>query len=171
MRVKDEVMELLRQGDSEGLERLVGETPAAVRFLQGRLWDANPEIRSEAAVALGAAAAVHPDLGRELLRQALWALNDESATNGAYVLPAIGEIGRRAPELAAPFVGPMTAYLWDDGLRRGILEALCRIAEVAPELIDDVRDRLLAVGDTDNPGERACLDSLLAVNRESADGE
>jgi hypothetical protein len=171
MRVKDEVMELLRQGDSEGLERLVGETPAAVRFLQGRLWDANPEIRSEAAVALGAAAAVHPDLGRELLRQALWALNDESATNGAYVLPAIGEIGRRAPELATPFVGPMTAYLWDDGLRRGILEALCRIAEVAPELIDDVRDRLLAVGDTDNPGERACLDSLLAVNRESADGE
>ncbi len=164
-------MELLQQGDSEGLERLVGETPAAVRFLQGRLWDTDPEIRSEAAAAIGAAAAVHPDLGRELLRQALWALNDESATNGAYVLPAIGEIGRRAPELAAPFVGPMTAYLWDDGLRRGILEALCRIAEVAPELIDDVRDRLLAVGDMDDPGERACFDSLLAVNRESADGE
>jgi hypothetical protein len=171
MRLKEEVMELLQQGDSEGLERMVVETPAAVRFLQGRLWDANSEIRSEAATALGAAAAAHPDLGRELLRQALWALNDESATNGAPMLPAIGEIGRRAPDLAAPFIGPMTAYLWDDGLRRGILEALCRIAEVAPELIDDVRDRLLAVGDMDDPGERACLDSLLAVNRESADGE
>jgi hypothetical protein len=171
MRVKDEVMELLRQGDSEGLERLVGETPAAVRFLQGRLWDTDPEIRSEAAVALGAAAAAHPDLGRELLRQALWALNDESATNGAYVLPAIGEIGRRAPELAAPFVGPMTGYLWDDGLRHGILEALCRMNETAPELIDDVRDRLLAVGETDDTGEQECLDTLLAVDRESADGE
>ena len=164
-------MELLRQGDSEGLERLVGETPAAVRFLQGRLWDADPEIRSEAAVALGAAAAAHPDLGRELLRQALWALNDESATNGAYVLPAIGEIGRRAPDLAAPFVGPMAGYLWDDGLRQGILEALCRINETAPELIDDVRDRLLAVGETDDTGEQECLDTLLTVDRESADGE
>jgi hypothetical protein len=171
MRLKDEVMELLRQGDSEGLERMVGETPAAVRFLQGRLWDADPEIRSEAAVALGAAAVAHPGLGRELLRQALWALNDESATNGAYVLPAIGEIGRRAPDLAAPFVGPMAGYLWDDGLRQGILEALCRMNETAPELIDDVRDRLLAVGETDDTGEQECLDTLLAEDRESEDGE
>jgi hypothetical protein len=171
MRIKDEVMELLQQGDSEGLERMVGETPTAVRFLQGRLWDTDPEIRSEAAVALGAAAEAHPDLGRELLRQALWALNDESATNGAYVLPAIGEIGWRTPELAAPFIGPMTAYLWDDGLRRGILEALCRIVEVAPELIDKVRDRLLAVGEADDTGEQECLDTLLAVNRERVNGE
>ena len=86
-------MELLRQGDSEGLERMVGENPAAIRFLQGRLWDLDPEIRSRAAIALGAAGAAHPDLGRELLRQALWALNDESATNGAYMTAAIGEIG------------------------------------------------------------------------------
>ena len=49
MRLKEEVMEMLRQGDSEGLERMVGENPAAIRFLQGRLWDADPEIRSRAA--------------------------------------------------------------------------------------------------------------------------
>ena len=164
-------MELLRQGDSEGLERMVVDTPAAIRFLKGRLWDADRKIRSEAATALGAAAAAHPDLGRELLRQALWALNDESATNGAPMLPAIGEIGRRAPDLAAPFVGPMTAYLWDDGLRRGILEALCCMNETAPGLVEGVRDRLLAISDTDDPGERACLESLLAVNREGVDGE
>ena len=164
-------MELLQQGDSEGLERMVVDNPAAVRFLQGRLWDADSEIRREAATALGAAAAAHPDLGLELLRQALWALNDESATNGAYVLPAIGEIGRRAPDLVAPFVGPMTGYLWDDGLRHGILEALCRMNETAPELVEGVRDRLLAIRDTDDPGERASLESLLAVNREGVDGE
>lgn len=164
-------MELLRQGDSEGLERMVGENPAAIRFLQGRLWDADPEIRSRAAVALGVAATAHPDLGREFLRRALWALNDESATNGASMLPAIGEIGRQSPGLVAPFVGPMTSYLWDEGLRLGILDALCRIAGEAPDLIEDIRDRLLALGETDNTGERECLDFLLAVNRESADGE
>jgi hypothetical protein len=171
MRVKEEVMELLRQGDSEGLERMVAENPAAVRFLQGRLWDADPEIRCQAAIALGAAAAAHPDLGRELLRRALWAINDESATNGGAMLPAVGEIGRRSPELVAPFVGPMTAYLWDEGLRPGILDALQRIAEVAPELIEEVRDRLLALEDSEDPGERALIESLLAVNRECADGE
>ena len=70
--------------------------------------------------------------------------------NGAYMLPAIGEIGRRAPDLVAPFVGPMTGYLWDDGLRPGILDALCRIADEAPELIEDIRDRLLALEEIDD---------------------
>ena len=164
-------MELLQQGDSEGLERMVTENPAAIRFLQGRLWDEDPEIQCRAAIALGAAAAAHPELGRELLRKALWALNDESATNGGPMLPAIGEIGRCSPDLVAPFVGPMTAYLWDEGLRPGILDALCRIAETAPELIEDVRDRLPAIEELNEPGEQADLESLLAVNRESVDGE
>ncbi len=163
-------MELLRHGDSEGLEQLVGENPAAVRFLQGRLWDSDPDIRRRAAVALGAAAVAHPDLGREVLRRALWAINDESATNGGPMLAAVGEVGRRAPDLVAPFVGPMTAYLWDEGLRSGILNALCRIAEVAPELIEGVRDRLLVVG-ADETGEQECLDYLLTVTGEGVDGE
>jgi hypothetical protein len=171
MRLKEKVMELLRQGDSEGLERMVEETPSAVRFLQGRLWDADPEIRYRSAIALGAAAAAHPNLGREILRRALWAMNDESATNGAPMLAAIAEIGRCAPELVAPFVGPMTAYLWDEGLRPGILKALRRIAEVAPELVADESDRLKAIEDLDDPGERADLERLLAVNRESVNGE
>ena len=163
-------MELLRHGDSEGLERMVGEHPAAVRFLQGRLWDADAEIASRAAKALGAAGAAHPELGREVLRRALWALNDESATNGAAMLPAIGEIGQRAPDLVAPFVGPMTAYLWDEGLRRGILSALRQIAEVAPELIIDIRDRLESIHVEEDTGEQECLEFLLAVNREGAGG-
>jgi len=163
-------MELLRHGDTEGLQRMVGENPAAVRFLQGRLWDADAEIAGHAAEALGTVGAAHPELGREVLRRALWALNDESATNGAYMLPAIGEIGLRAPDLVAPFVGPMTAYLWDDGLRPGILSALRRIAEVAPELIAGIHDRLESIHAEEDTGEQECLDFLLAVNREGADG-
>jgi hypothetical protein len=38
-------------------------------------------------------------------------------------------------------------------------------------LIEDVRDRLLALEDTNDSGERSLIDSLLAVNRESVDGE
>jgi len=170
MRLKEQVMELLRHGDLEGLERTAVENPRATRFLQGRLWDVDPEVRNNAAAALGVAAAAHPELGRELMRRALWALNDESATNGAPVLPAIAEIGRRAPEVVAPFIGPMTAYLWDDGLRLGILKALCRIAEVAPGLVDDIRGRLLEIRNTKDPGERACLEPLLAMDREGVDG-
>jgi hypothetical protein len=171
MWLKERVMEMLRQGDLEELERTVEENPAAVRFLQGRLWDSDPEIRRLAAVALGSAAAAHPDLGREVLRRALWSLNDESAMNGRYMLPAIGEIGRCAPDLVAPFVGPMTAFLWDEGLRFGILRALRRMAETDPGLIEPIRDRLAQIDETNDPGEQEVLDLLLAVNRESVDGE
>jgi hypothetical protein len=161
MGLKGEVMELLRQKDAEGLERLVAVNPRAVRPLVGRLWDVDADMRRLAAQALGEAAARHPDLGRELLRRLLWALNDESATNGKYALPAIGEIGRRSPRIAAPFIGPMVSYMWDDNLRLGILRALCRIAETSPEVLEGVRDRLLNVQSTEDPEERVCLDRLL----------
>lgn len=163
-------MEMLQRGDSEGLEQLVLEQPSAIRYLQGRLWDAEQRVRQHAAEALGSAAATRPELGREILRRALWALNDESATNGAPVLPVIGEIGFRNPEVVAPFVGPMTSYLWDDGLRPGILRALSRIAESAPHLVMGVREQLLEIEHAEDPGEQACLDRLLAVKREGADG-
>jgi HEAT repeat protein len=170
MRLKETVMELLKRGDSDGLERMVAAEPRAVQPLQGRLWDPDPDVRRLAARALGAAAAAHPALGRELLRRAMWALNDEAATNGAPMLPMIGEIGFRAPELVAPFVAPMASYLWDEGLQAGILEALTRISEVAPELVVEVREQLLMIERTSDSGEQASLERLLAVTREGVDG-
>lgn len=163
-------MEMLRRGDNLELDQLVAQQPQAIRYLQGRLWDPEERVRMNAAHALGSAAASRPELGREILRRALWALNDESATNGAAMLPVIGEIGFRNPALVAAFIGPMTSYLWDDGLRPGILRALCRIAEVAPELVMGERDRLLEIEYTEGTGEQACLERLLAVIREGADG-
>ena len=161
MRLKGMVMEMLRRGDRQGLEKLVAEQPRAVGALQGRLWDVDPEIRDRAAQAIGTVAATHPELGTELLRRAMWALNDESATNGAPVLPAIGEIGANRPEIVAPFIGPMTAMLWDDGLRPGILRALCRIAEAAPELIEEVHDRLEVYENKGDSVQRALIGRLL----------
>ena len=170
MRVKEVVMEMLRRGDRQGLKDLVVQQPRSIRYLQGRLWDPELRVRQNAAEALGCAAAERHELGRELLRRAMWALNDESAMNGKYTLPLIGEIGYRAPELVAPFVGPMTSYLWDEDLRPGILRALCRIAEVAPGLIADVRDRLEEIESHVDPGEQECLDRLLAATEEGQNG-
>jgi len=170
MRLKVMVMEMLRRGDRQGLDQLVAEQPRAARTLQGRLWDADPEIRDRAAQALGAAAAAHPELGKELLRRAMWALNDESATNGAPVLAAVGEIGRRCPELVAPFVGPVTALLWDDSLRPGILRALCRIAEAAPELIEEVHERLATYENTGDSRQRTLIGQLLKGSQGGVNG-
>jgi hypothetical protein len=136
------VMELLKSPDTTRLEALVASEPRVVRFLLGRLWDSDEAIRSRAAVGLGAAAAEHPELGRDVVRRLVWALNDESATNGVFGLPALGEIGARNPRLIEPFVGPVACYAWDDGLRAEILRAMIRIADVAPELVAPYLDEM-----------------------------
>jgi hypothetical protein len=169
MRLKERVMELLRRGDEGGLERMAVAEPRAVQPLLGRLWDREPEIAARAARALGAAAAAHPEIGRDLLRRAMWALNDESATNGAPMLPAVGEIGFRAPKLVAPFVAPMSSYLWDASLRPGILRALCRIAEAAPVLDDELRSQLAVLASGADAEERALIGRLLATEEERGD--
>jgi hypothetical protein len=136
MGVKSMVRELLRTGESEQLVELVAHERRAVRPLLARLWDPDAGIRRRAAEAVGRAAALHPDLGLEIIRNLMWALNDESATNGVYGLPALGEIGFWSPKLIEPFVQPIASLSWDDGLRPAILKALARIGEAAPDLIE-----------------------------------
>lgn len=142
-------MELLRSGDGAGLGRLVTERAAAVRHLQGRLWDPDESTRRRAAAALAVAAEARPELGRDLLRRLVWALNDESATNGRCAVPALAEIGARCPELVEPFVGSMVRLLEDDGLRPALLEALARIGRAAPGVVAPYRGliRLYAGGE------------------------
>jgi hypothetical protein len=171
MSLKGKVMELLRADDSAGLEQLATSEPRAMRYLLGRLWDPDEQIRQRAAVAIGAGARAFPDLGRDVIRRLLWDLNDESATNGVYGLAALGEIGYCNPDLMAPFVAPVASYAWDDGLRVEILRALCRMAESAPRQIAAIREIVERFGDMSNPEERPYLECLFAGDPEEGADE
>jgi HEAT repeat protein len=142
MRLSQEVRELLQQGRENALAELTVANPRALRPLVGRLWDPDGEIRHLAARAVGRAAAAHPDRGVEVIRRLMWALNDESATNGIHAIPALGEIGRRAPEMLAPYVPALVSMTGDASLRLALLEALGAVAESAPHLIAGHVDRL-----------------------------
>jgi hypothetical protein len=146
MSLKRMVMELLQSPDTTRLEKFAAAEPRAMRFLLGRLWDPDETMRGRAAVGIGASAAVNRDLGVDVIRRLVWALNDESATNGVFGLAAIGEIGARDPDLIEPFVGPVACYAWDDGLRLEIIRALSRIADTAPRLVapflDEIKQRV-----------------------------
>lgn len=158
--MKGRVMELLQTADRVRLEELAVVEPRAMRYLVGRLWDPDEGLRRRAAAAVGAAAAVHRELGKDVLRRLLWALNDESACNGVCGLAAIGEIGARAPDLVEDFVGPVASLAWDDGLRVEILRALARIAEVAPELVAPFRAEVTRWVDLDDELEKDALRRL-----------
>lgn len=155
-------MELLTAADRARLERYAAAEPRAARHLAGRLWDPDPRVRQLAAAGLGAAAAAHRRLGRDLLRRLVWALNDESATNGIYGLAAIGEIGARDPELVRDFLGPVASLAHDAGLRTAILRALIRVADTAPELVDPLLAELEAAVDRGDDEQVATFGELEA---------
>lgn len=163
MGLKGRVMELLRSGDERALGTLVAREPGATRFLLGRLWDPDEAMRRRSARALGLVASTHPEIGVDLLRRLMWALNDESATNGLYGIPAIAEIGFNEPGMIAPFVAPLASIAWDDGLRLEIIRALTRIAEASPELVRPscglVKDHVR----NEDPAERIAFDRLLEI--------
>lgn len=161
MGLKGRVMELLRVGDERALGALAGRQPRARRTLVGRLWDPDETIRRRAARALGLAVVSNREFAADLLRRLMWAINDESATNGVYGIPAIGEIGFNDPELVAPFVAPLASLAWDTGLRLEILRALSRIAEAAPEMVRPVCEMMVEHVDPEDPVERRWFERLL----------
>ena len=156
-------MELLRQGREQELAEKVAANRRAVRPVLARLWDPDAQIRAGAARALGQAAATHSELGREVVRRLLWALNDESATNGVYAIPALGEIGRRAPGLMTHHVPALVSMARDEGLRGEILRALRAVARAAPTLVAGELDRLATSVDDSQSGELEALRRLVAA--------
>jgi hypothetical protein len=168
MSLSKEVRGLLQQGREEAVVELAVTEPRALRPLMGRLWDPEEEIRRRATHALGRGVAAHPELGVEVVRRLMWALNDESATNGVHAIPALGEIGRRSPETLAPFVPPLVSMTTDSGLRLEILRALTVVAEHAPQLVAAHLDRLASTVDRAQPEERRAWDGLAAATRVEA---
>jgi hypothetical protein len=153
MRLSEEIRELLRQGRESELTERIGDDGRLIRPLLARLYDPDADIRDRAARLLGHAAAAHPDLGQDICRRLMWGLNDESATNGVYGVPALGQIGRRAPDLVAAHLPALARMAWDHGLRRAILEALAEVARTAPGLVAPELETIEPHIDTSRPGE------------------
>jgi hypothetical protein len=159
----EEVKLLLARNEETVLAQRLRQDRRWVRPVVTRLWDPDRQIRDRAARALGHAAVAHPDLCRDLVRRLMWALNDESATNGVFAVPALAELGRRAPELVAPQLGALASAADDEGLRLEVLRALNAVAATAPELVAPHLPPLRTKIDSSRPEEREALARLEAA--------
>jgi len=101
--------QLLEFQDWQGLARLSAAQPARVlRYLTGRLYNADPEEKWRAVRALGQLAAAPGLLSDErlgeLLRRYYWALNDESGAVPWGIPEAIGELLAARPAFQRDFL-------------------------------------------------------------------
>jgi hypothetical protein len=127
-------------------------------------------VRWRAASAFGTVVArlfeAKPEDARQLMRQFMWRLNEESGNVAWGVPEAFGEILAAQPALAREFHRVLASYIHERDcktgdnylelcpLRRGVYWALGRLAEARPELAVPALEDLIAALSGDDPESR-----------------
>jgi hypothetical protein len=170
--LRKNVLEALNQAPwPGGLDALDAFAPKSLLGpLYACLLEPDERTRWRAATAFGVVAArlfaEKPEDARQLLRQFMWRLNEESG-NIAWGIPeAFGEILAAQPVLAQEFHKVLSSYVNDRDcatgdnylelcpLRRGVYWALGRLAQVRPELVLRALDDLVLALKGEDPQSR-----------------
>ena len=146
--LKSKILSLLHQDDFNQALAIIEQLPArqAVNPLFSFFYNSDEQIRWRAIIAMGVVVArlaeTDPESARVVMRRLMWNLNDESGGIGWGSPEAMGEILARSPLLAEEFAHILVSYIREDmnyleheGLQRGVLWGLARLAESRPDLI------------------------------------
>ena len=120
----------LERGEYAPAVEMAAANRRVVRALVSLLYDPDELLRWRAVSALGHLAGKHPELAQPLVTRLYWSLNDETGGIGWMSAPALGEIGRRAPQLLRECVRPLVHYLDEPFLLAGALWTIGRLAPV-----------------------------------------
>lgn len=147
-KTKEQIRRLLEQADwRRALPAIAGRGAASVPPLLSFL-PRGGELADRAAIALGRVAAAMAEKslesGRNVVRQLMWRMNDDSGNIGWGVPQAMAEALCASPRLADEYCRMLFSYVMDLGhadnycdndlLRRDCFEAIGRFARCRPDL-------------------------------------
>lgn len=180
--LKKRVFELLGSSDLQSAVNALRRLPArqVINPLFALFNHADPEIKWAAVTAAGAVVAdlADQDLegARNIMRRIMWNLNDESGGIGWGLPEAMGEILSRRDILADEYTRILVSYaneeanyLEHEGLQRGLLWGIGRLAQTKPHRLSDAAPHLMRYLDSPDAsvrGHAAWVMGLLLV-RES----
>jgi HEAT repeat protein len=146
--LKKKLFDLLNQGDLDRALVEIGRLPLrqTVNPLLSFIQSGNEEVKWGAVKAMGRVVSEladrDPEAARVIMRRIMWTLNDESGGIGWGSPEAIGEILAAHRGLAQEYAHLLLSYAREDGnylehegLQRGLLWGIGRLAEKRPELI------------------------------------
>jgi len=123
-----------------------GGDSRAIPILISLLFETGDLPRWRAIEALGRVAGdradTDPESIRNLLRQLLWCMNDESGNIIWCAAEAIGEILAHAPVLIDEYARLLPAYLVEEPFERGAHWAVARVAGIRPEVFREREEEL-----------------------------
>jgi hypothetical protein len=146
--LKKKLFDLLNQGDLDRALVEIGRLPPrqVVNPLLSFIQSGNEKIKWGAVKAMGRVvgelADRDPEAARVIMRRLMWTLNDESGGIGWGSPEAMGEILAAHRGLAQEYAHLLLSYAREDenyleneGLQRGVLWAIGRLAEKRPEMV------------------------------------
>ena len=136
--LRDRIVTLLRIGNFPGLEELAGQNPGVAGILMQFLYEPGPLLYWHALEGLGHVAGAHPEQVEKLINRLLYLLNEDSGSTGWGAAAALGEIGRHQISLVKEIIPMFIGFLEEPFSQEDMLWGVGRLAEVHPELLDEV---------------------------------
>jgi len=137
-KISRRLYEILLNADYNALSG-IDEPHKIVKYLISISYDKSEIIAWRSIEAMGvfvASISAHsPEFGRLILRRLFWSITDESGGIGWSAPEMIGEIVRNDPEKYPDIPQILWANSDEEFLQKGIIWAVGRIAEIAPELV------------------------------------
>jgi hypothetical protein len=165
--LKKKIQKLLLQGNFESGLAEIGRMPArkAINPLFSFLCSLDELLKWRAVTAMGeivdGLADADMESARVIMRRYMWQLNDESGGIGWGCPEAMGEIMARNENLAQEFWCILISYIQPDGnfiehegLQRGALWGVGRLAHARPQLLKTSADYLHPYMQSDDPSLR-----------------
>jgi HEAT repeat protein len=148
--LRESVKGFLGSREYDAILALAGREKRLVRTAISLLYDGDELTRWRAVTFMGRLALAAPERIPPLLKRFIWWMNDESGGIGWGSAPAMGEIGRAAPELMQGAVRVVVHYRLERFLFPGVIWATGRLAKTFPEVVAEaVPDLVSFLGDDD----------------------
>jgi hypothetical protein len=141
--VREQIATLLQAGNFQGLEELAGQDAGVAAILMQFLYDPGPLLYWRALEGLGYVAGGHPEQVQKLINRLIYLLNEDSGSTGWGAAAALGEIGRHRVSLVKEIIPMFVGFLEEPFSQESMLWGLGRLAEVHPELLEEVFPAML----------------------------
>ena len=115
MSLRKEVKTAVEEGRLNDVEKMIAEDKRAIRHALGHTYHPDDEIRATACRAIGLAGRYHKKLVKSVVRNLVWAMNEESGANALAAPQVIVAIAEETPELLLPMVPDLCRLAADEG--------------------------------------------------------